>query len=116
MQNNSVGMTRALYFEMCEAIGSTPIEEEIPIELEDLSTEIRTILDLYRQLEDRFSEFSGSYMGKSYIGFPPLHEMFCPDLDKVFCLSILRYIDSLRLEESIAKNKQRTNQKKKPGE
>lgn len=110
-------MTRELYFEMCETMGSIPIEEEIPIELDDFPTEIRTILDLYRQLEDRYSEFSGSYMGKSYIGFPPLHEMFCPDLDKVFCLSILRYIDSLRLEESIAKTKQRqANQKKKPGE
>lgn len=110
-------MTRELYFDMCETLGTTPIEEEIPVELEDLSTEIRTILDLYRQLEDRYSDFSGSYMGKSYIGFPPLHEMFCPDLDKVFCLSILRYIDSLRLEDSATKMKQKqANQKKKPGE
>ena len=110
-------MTRQLYFEMCEALGTQPLESEIPIELEDLPTEIQEILELYRQLEDRYAEFSGVFLGKSYIGFSQLHEIFSPSLDKVFCLRILRYIDSLRIEDaSIKAERQKKMTPKKVGE
>lgn len=99
LQNKEAHMTREHYFEMCLALGSEPIDEEIPIEPEDLPSEIQDILELYHQLEDRYSEFSGVYMGKSYLGFAHLHDIFCRDLDRIFCLRILRYIDSLRQED-----------------
>ena len=34
-ENAQVGMTKEHYFEVCEAVGSQPIESEIPIEYDD---------------------------------------------------------------------------------
>lgn len=113
MQNSAAKMTPELYFEMCEALGSQPIDSEIPVELGDLPAEIQDIFELYRQLEDKYSDFSGQYLGKSYIGFAPLHEIFCPDLDKIFCLRILRYIDSLKIENMSAMAAQKASLKDK---
>lgn len=53
---------------MCEALGSEPIEEEIPVEYEDLLTEVQQALDIYSKLKDDWDTMNGNYMGKHYAG------------------------------------------------
>ncbi len=45
-------MTKDRYFEMCEALGSKPIESQIPVEFEDLVHELQEILVIYNNLQD----------------------------------------------------------------
>lgn len=98
-------MTKETYFEMCEQLGTTPVEEEIPIELGEFPIEIQQIFSLHQMLEDKFSDFSGTYQGKVYSGFPLFHVIYCEDLPMDWCLRILKFIDQLEIEESIRKQK-----------
>jgi hypothetical protein len=59
-------MTKARYYEMCDALGSTPIEEEIPIEFEDFPVLVQTALTLYETLRDEWDYMAGNYIGKSH--------------------------------------------------
>ena len=61
-------MTKAAYFEMCEALGSEPIEEEIPVEYEDLFVDVQQALGIYHKLRDEWDTMNGNYLGKSYAG------------------------------------------------
>lgn len=61
-------MTKDAYFEMCAALGTEPIEEEIPIDFEDFPTEVQEALSIYSKLKDEWDTMSGTYMGKSYSG------------------------------------------------
>lgn len=53
---------------MCEALGSEPVEEEIPVEYDDLLTEVQQALDIYGKLKDDWDTMNGNYMGKQYTG------------------------------------------------
>lgn len=64
----SVNMTKDIYYEMCEALGSEPIEEEIPVEMEDFPIEVQESINVYFRLKDDWDTMNGVYMGKSYTG------------------------------------------------
>jgi len=57
-------MTKERYYEVCEALGSEPIEEEIPIELEDLPLDVMVAYGVYDRLRDVYDNFNGNYLGK----------------------------------------------------
>lgn len=57
-------MSKEAYFEMCETMGSEPIEEEIPIEYDDFSVQGQEAIDLFNLLPDKWEGMSGSYLGK----------------------------------------------------
>ena len=59
-------MTKQRYFEMCEMMGTTPIEDEIPIELEDFPDTIQTALAVYSFLRDDWDSVNGEYLGKIF--------------------------------------------------
>lgn len=61
-------MTKATYFEMCEALGSEPLDEEIPIEYDDFCLEVQEALAMYNKLRDEWDTVNGNYMGKNYSG------------------------------------------------
>lgn len=61
-------MTKEAYFEMCEALGSEPIESEIPIDFSDLPEEIQYTFGLYSRLRDEWDGFNGVYLGKNLTG------------------------------------------------
>ena len=61
-------MTKTAYFEMCEALGSEPLESEIPVEYEDLLLDVLEALGIYYKLKDEWDTMNGNYMGKNYSG------------------------------------------------
>ena len=61
-------MTKDQYFEMCEMLGSEPLDSEIPVEFEDFPFEVQQAFNAYRMLRDEWDTMNGNYMGKSYAG------------------------------------------------
>jgi len=59
-------MTKSQYFEMCEMLGSEPKDSEIPIEFDDLSTELQEALQIYSNLQDCWDYMGGNYIGKNF--------------------------------------------------
>lgn len=61
-------MTKDAYFEMCEMLGTEPVEEEIPVEYEDFFLDVQEALGIYQKLRDEWDTMNGVYMGKTYAG------------------------------------------------
>ncbi len=61
-------MTKDTYLDMCEALGSDPIEDEIPVDYEDFHYDVQEALSVYHKLRDEWDTMNGNYMGKSYAG------------------------------------------------
>jgi len=107
MQNSSVAMTRETYFEMCEALGNEPVEDDIPVEYEDLPIQVQQALIAYRMLRDEWDPMNGIYLGKSLIGITEVLEATEIDIeDRKFTTMLVRIIDAVRIEE--INNKQKT--------
>jgi hypothetical protein len=69
-------MTKDRYFEMCEAMGSEPIESEIPFDLEDFPDEVQQAITVYYRLRDEWDTMNGLYLGKSYTGLGEILDIF----------------------------------------
>lgn len=90
-------MTKEQYFNMCEQLGTEPLEHEIPVELEDLPLEVQQALFVYRMLRDEWEGFNGLYLGKSYIGLTEILHYTEVDLqDQKIILTLIKIIDSIR--------------------
>lgn len=68
-------MTKETYFEMCEALGSVPKEDEIPIEYDDLPPEVHTAFAVYDLLKDEWDYFNGNYFGKVFTGITEVFDI-----------------------------------------
>ena len=58
-------MTKNDYLELCEALGNEPLEEEMPVEFDELLTEVQEAMQVYRNLQDNWDMMSGTYLGKN---------------------------------------------------
>lgn len=100
MQNSNVSMTKEQYFEMCEQLGTEPVDAEIPVEFDDFAMEVQTALSIYRMLRDEWEFVNGSYLGKNLNGIFELFDVYDIDVkDKKFFLEMIHIIDSVRLDE-----------------
>jgi len=109
MQNSNVSMTRDQYFEMCEMLGTEPVESEIPVEFDDMPLEVQTSLLIYRILRDDWEGMSGTYMGKNINGIFDIFTAYEIDnRDKKFYLELIHIIDSIRSKEINSKNQSNT--------
>jgi hypothetical protein len=61
-------MTKSAYFEMCEMLGSEPVESEVPVDFEDFYIDVQEALGIYQKLKDEWDTMNGVYLGKSYAG------------------------------------------------
>jgi hypothetical protein len=101
-----VGMTKEQYFEMCEMLGSEPLESEIPVEFEDFPLEVQQAFNAYRMLRDEWDTMSGTYLGKSLIGVKDVLEATEIDpSEQKFIIMLIRIIDNVRSEEINSKKK-----------
>lgn len=75
-QNADVGVTKETYFEICEQLGTEPIDSEIPIEYDDFPDEIQEALNIYFRLRDDWDGFSGTYMGKNFTGLADILDIY----------------------------------------
>jgi hypothetical protein len=96
-QNLSAKMTKELYFEMCAALGTEPLEEEIPIEMEDFPEEVQEAINIYYKLRDDWDTMNGVYMGKSYVGLMDILDiMEIPVKDRKYVLEWVSVMDAAR--------------------
>lgn len=106
-------MTKEAYFEMCEALGTAPLEHEIPMELGDFPLEVQIAYTIFNHLRDVKDDFSGSYRGKDYSRLDFFFDLY--DVDKrdwLLYLTLFTVMDKHR-EELYAK-KLKENSSKKP--
>ncbi len=90
-------MKKESYYEMCEALGTKPKDEEIPVEYSDLPYEIQTTLEICNSLQDNYDSFNGTYLGKNYSNIRDLFEIYGVDAsDQKLMYEYLLYIDRLR--------------------
>lgn len=90
-------MTKEAYFEMCEAMGSEPLEAEIPVEFEDLVVEAQQAMQVYNHLQDSWDYMNGNYIGKNLAGFKDILEIFeIPKEDYRVMYELILHIDSVR--------------------
>jgi hypothetical protein len=102
----SVGMTKDQYFEMCEAMGTEPVESEIPVEFDDFPLEVQQAFNAYKMLRDEWDTMSGSYLGKSLIGVKDILEATEVDVSEhKLIIMLVRIIDNVRSDEINNKKK-----------
>ena len=92
-------MTKEQYFEMCDALGTEPIETEIPIDYEDLPIDVHQAYNIYNNLQDNWDTMSGVYIGKVYAGIVDIFDMYEIDKEeRKVIFSLLQVIDRHRSE------------------
>lgn len=102
-------MTKDSYFEMCELLGSEPIEEEIPVELDDFPDLVQQCFYIYSMLADTWDPMGGNYLGKNYqIVFELLHLYKIEDAEALLTLEFLNDMDQIRGEIIGEKIRQKT--------
>ena len=99
-------MTKQQYFEMCEMLGSEPLDSEIPVEFEDFPFEVQQAFNAYRMLRDEWDTMNGNYLGKSLIGVKDVLEATeIEQSEQKFIIMLIRMIDTVRSDEINNKKK-----------
>lgn len=96
-RNADIGVTKDAYFEMCEALGTEPLDEEIPVEIGDFPDDVQTAFNIYFLLKDIWDTMGGNYLGKdtsTLFEFFNLYEIEKPD--RLFILSLIQHMDYSR--------------------
>ena len=87
-------MTKEAYFEMCEALGSEPLDSEIPTDYEDLYVDVQEALSIYSKLRDDWDTMNGNYMGKNYAGILDISTILeVPEEDRKTMFDLIGIID-----------------------
>jgi hypothetical protein len=106
-------MTKETYFEMCEALGSKPIESEVPVEYEDLPNDVQEAMGIYSKLRDEWDTMNGNYMGKNYSSLSVILDILeVPTDSRRNILDLLAIIDTHRakiIQDSKPKNTAQSN-------
>ena len=101
-------MTKDAYFEMCETLGSEPVDSEIPVDYEDLYIDVQEALGIYQKLKDEWDTMNGNYMGKSYNGILDIFTILeIPAEDHKTLLELISIIDKHRAK-AISDSKPKT--------
>lgn len=95
-----VGMTKEAYLEMCEALNSVPKESEIPVDFEDLITEVQEAVIIYNSLQDQWDYMNGNYIGKNFNYIDTVLKLYKIDSElQKFTFEILIEIDRIRSKQ-----------------
>jgi len=99
---------------MCEQMGTTPIESEIPIDYSDLAYESQIALAIFNLLPDSVAGMSGTWLGKDYSGlrtFMDIHEV----QDEMLFLTLLSVLVQETSEHYSRKQKEQQQKSKSKG-
>jgi hypothetical protein len=111
-QNSDSSMTKDTYFEMCEMLGSEPVDSEIPVDLEDFPDLIQLCFIVYGFLPDRWDAMGGNFLGKDYTIVFDLFDVYSIDtLDRLLALTTLQQMDVCRSKIVSNKLKQKSSSK-----
>lgn len=76
-------------------MGSDPVDEEIPVEYDDLPEEAQEAVTVYNMLQDNWDTMGGQYLGKVMAGISDIFDIAKVE-DKQTCFSIIQIIDNIR--------------------
>lgn len=111
----SVKMTKEMYYEMCEALGNEPLEEEIPVEIDDFPDEVQEAISIYYKLRDDWDTMNGVYMGKSYAGLGDILDILEVDnADRKYLLEWIAVMDAARSKVLSAQRPKQSTTTKTP--
>ena len=92
-------MTKQQYFDMCDMLGSEPLDEEIPVELEDLPELVQTAFIIYETLRDEWDYMGGNYIGKNQQNLFHIFKLYkVLESEYMLVYKILNIIDGQRRE------------------
>ncbi len=78
-------------------MGNEPIDEEIPVELEDLPAEVQESVIIYNYLQDNWDHMNGNYLGKNLAGFLDIMQIMDVDeADHKSVFKMVMHIDKIR--------------------
>lgn len=81
---------------MCEELGSDPVEEEIPLDRNDLSIDTQEVLQIYDFLPSRWEGMSATYLGKDLSRLNNIFLLLDTDIViKKFAIFLVPIIDNL---------------------
>jgi hypothetical protein len=95
---------------MCEALGTEPKEEDIPVDFEDLPYECRKAMECYRLLPSMWVG-SGFYIGKDYSSLPSVFDLLDICQNKGEILQMIFVIDGEVSKDITQKQKASTKGK-----
>ncbi len=94
---------------MCDMLGNEPLEEQIPIDREDLYLETQMVFNLYDKLQAQWEGFSGHYLGKNLTLLPILFEEYEIENDiRKYAWDIIPIIDNFVAQDIADKIKSKT--------
>lgn len=102
-------MTKEAYFDMCDMMGSDPVESEIPVDYSDLPLTVQQALSIYFKLRDEWDGMNGVYLGKSYAGLGDILTILdVPVEDRRTIFELIAIIDGHR-SKAIADSKPKSS-------
>jgi hypothetical protein len=105
-------MTKDKYFEMCEMMGSEPVDSEIPVEIEDFPELVIQCFLIYRILPDIWDTMNGNYLGKDYNLIFNLFKLYGLDeSEHLLSISFLQEMDTCRSKVIAEKLKAKMDKK-----
>ena len=97
-------MTKEHYLEMCEMLKTEPVEENTPVEFDDLPDDVQMAMQVYNMLQDNWDTVNGIYLGKIRVGITEIFRLLDVEDHKTTFL-IVSIIDRIRSELLNTKNK-----------
>lgn len=89
----NVGIDKYEYLKMCKAMGTEPVEDEIPPDTDDFLFDTLVVFNIYSLLKDDWDTFNGNYLGKYLDTLPMLYSMFEVEKEKqVIYFSLLNVV------------------------
>lgn len=90
-------MTKEKYFEMCALLGEEPLEEEIPVDINDLPVLVQQCFSVYHILEDKWDSMGGGYLGKNYTNIFDLFKLYhIEKVESLLAIEFLQHMDGVR--------------------
>lgn len=101
-------MTAAQYYEMCEMLGESVVEENVPVELDDLPLQLQSVLVVYNQLQDNWDTMGGNYLGKVKYNLKETFELLGVDRDDYReYFTLINLVDRVRSELILQRKQQK---------
>lgn len=90
-------MTRERYLDMCEQLGSVPVESEIPPEFDDFPPDVQDSIVIYSYLRDNWEYMGGNYVGKDLTNLFQLFDLFeVEHTSRKLVFQVIRQLDVIR--------------------
>ena len=104
-------MSKQGYLDMCEALGSEPLPEEMPVDSSDLAYETIISLNCYGMLSETWSSM-GTYMGKSMADLTNIMRLLrVTEIEEEYVINTVTLLDSMVSKDIARKQKQQASKK-----